>query len=141
MYFQFGNVLVFLLLGFVLAAMMLGLGRLLRPANPEAQKLSSYECGEPPTGSAWINFNIRFYLVALVFVIFDVELAFMYPVMAVFRRWVTEGRGLYALAEILLFIGILAVGLAYVWAKRDLEWVKRVPVDTPADRAVDKRAA
>ena len=127
MYFHFGNVLVFLLLGFVLAALMLGLGRLLRPQKPEAAKLSSYECGEPPSGSAWINFNIRFYLVALVFVVFDVELAFMYPVMAVFKSWVADGRGLFALAEILLFIGILAVGLVYVWAKRDLEWVKRMP--------------
>jgi NADH-quinone oxidoreductase subunit A len=139
-YFHFGNVLVFLLLGFVLAALMLGLGRLVRPANPEAQKLSSYECGEPPTGSAWINFNIRFYLVALLFVIFDVELAFMYPVMAVFRSWVADGRGLFALAEILLFIGILAVGLVYVWVKRDLEWVKRVPVDVAPPAGV-RRAA
>ena len=132
MYFHFGNVLVFLLLGFVLAALMLGLGRLLRPRNPEAAKLSSYECGEPATGSAWINFNIRFYLVALVFVVFDVELAFMYPVMAVFKSWVADGRGLAALAEILLFIGVLAVGLVYVWAKRDLEWVKRIPGEVPA---------
>jgi NADH-quinone oxidoreductase subunit A len=128
-YFHFGNVLVFLLLGLVLAATMLGLGRLLRPRNPEAAKLSSYECGEPATGSAWINFNIRFYLVALVFVVFDVELAFMYPVMAVFKGWVGDGRGLFALAEILLFIGILAVGLVYVWAKRDLEWVKRIAAE------------
>jgi NADH-quinone oxidoreductase subunit A len=131
-YFHFGNVLVFLFLGLVLAGMMLGLGRLLRPANPESQKLSSYECGELPSGSAWINFNIRFYLVALLFVVFDVELAFMYPVMTVFRSWVADGRGLFALAEILLFIGILAVGLVYVWAKGDLEWVKRVPAAKPA---------
>ena len=132
MYFDFGNVLVFLFLGFVLAAIMLGLGRLLRPANPDAAKLSSYECGEPVTGSAWINFNIRFYLVALVFLVFDVELAFMYPVMAVFKGWIADGRGLFALAEILLFIAILAVGLVYVWAKGDLEWVKRVPAETTA---------
>ena len=131
MYFDFANVLVFLLLGFVLAALMLGLGRLVRPANPETAKLSTYECGEPATGSAWINFNIRFYLVALVFVVFDVELAFMYPVMAVFKSWVADGRGLFALAEILLFIGILAVGLVYVWAKGDLEWVKRMSAGTP----------
>ncbi len=70
--------------------MMLGLGRLLRPSNPLAPKLETYECGEPPTGSAWINFNIRFYLVALIFVIFDVEVAFMYPVVAVFRDWLAE---------------------------------------------------
>src|SRR5690349_1720176 len=120
---------------------MLGLGRLVRPANPEAQKLSSYECGEPASGSAWINFNIRFYLVALVFVVFDVELAFMYPVMAVFKGWVADGRGLFALAEILLFVGILAVGLVYVWAKKDLEWVKRMPAEVEQPAPGIRRAA
>src|SRR6266850_5723476 len=107
MYFHFGNVLVFTLLALFLAAFHLALGSLLRPANPEARKLTTYECGEPPTGSAWINFNIRFYLIALVFVIFDVELVFMYPVCAVFRDWLQSGRGGFALAEITLFIGIL----------------------------------
>src|SRR6476661_8832731 len=105
MLFQFANVVIFLGLGLVLCGLMLGLGSLLRPSNPQASKLSTYECGEPPSGSAWINFNIRFYLVALVFVIFDVELAFVYPVAAVFKSWVADGRGLVALVEILLFIG------------------------------------
>jgi len=133
MYFDFANVLVFLLLGLFLSAMMLGLGRLLRPSNPLVQKLGTYECGEPPTGSAWINFNIRFYLVALVFVIFDVEIAFMYPVVAVFRDWLLSGRGPTALAEMLLFIGVLALGLVYVWVKRDLEWIKRLPAEQTQD--------
>jgi NADH-quinone oxidoreductase subunit A len=133
MYFHFGNVLVFLLLGLGLAGMMLGLGRLLRPSNPLLPKLATYECGEPPTGSAWINFNIRFYLVALIFVIFDVELAFIYPVVTVFRDWLQSGRGPFALLEILLFVGILAIGLAYVWVKRDLEWVKRLPTESGGD--------
>src|SRR5881396_536831 len=115
MYFQFANVLVFFALAFVLCGLMLGLGILLRPANPSRNKLSTYECGEPPTGSAWINFNIRFYLIALIFVIFDVELAFMYPVVAVFRDWLQSGRGVYALVEMLLFIAVLAIGLVYVW--------------------------
>ncbi len=134
MYFHFGNVLVFTLLALFLAAFHLALGSLLRPANPEARKLTTYECGEPPTGSAWINFNIRFYLIALVFVIFDVEVAFIYPVTVVFRDWVLKGNGLFALAEILLFLGILAVGLVYVWAKRDLEWIKRVPQAETAEQ-------
>ena len=133
MYFHFANVLVFLLLGLGLAGMMLGLGRFLRPSNPLAPKLATYECGEPPTGSAWINFNIRFYLVALIFVIFDVELAFMYPVVAVYRDWLLSDRGLFALTELLLFVGVLAIGLVYVWAKRDLEWVKRLPAEAPED--------
>ena len=127
MYFQFASVLVFLLLGVALVAMMTGLSWLLRPHNPEASKLGTYECGEPPTGSAWINFNIRFYLVALIFVIFDVEVAFIYPVAVVFRDWVLKGNGLFALAELAVFIGVLFVGLVYVWVKRDLEWIKKVP--------------
>src|SRR6185295_11899808 len=126
MYFHFANVLVFLLLGLGLCAMMLGLGRLLRPSNPLEPKLTTYECGEPPTGSAWINFNIRFYLIALIFVVFDVELVFMYPVVAVFRDWLQSGRGPFALAELLLFVGVLAIGLVYVWVKRDLEWIKQL---------------
>jgi NADH-quinone oxidoreductase subunit A len=134
MYFHFGNVLVFTLLALFLAAFHLALGSFLRPYNPEAKKLTTYECGEPPTGSAWINFNIRFYLIALVFVIFDIEVAFIYPVAVVFRDWVMKGQGLFALAEILLFIGILAVGLVYVWAKRDLEWIKRVPQTEAAEQ-------
>src|SRR5215468_8139150 len=103
MLFQFANVPIFLGLGLVLSGLMLGLGSLLRPSNPQSSKLSTYECGEPPSGSAWINFNIRFYLVALVFVIFDVELAFMYPVTVVFRDWVAQGQGLFALMEIVVF--------------------------------------
>jgi NADH-quinone oxidoreductase subunit A len=133
MYFQFANVLVFFALAFVLCGLMLGLGQLLRPSNPNLGKLSTYECGEPPSGPAWINFNIRFYLVALIFVIFDVEIAFMYPVVAVFRDWLQSGRGAYALVEMLLFIGILALGLVYVWVKRDLEWVKQLPAERPDD--------
>ena len=142
MYFQFANVLVFFALAFVLCGLMLGLGQLLRPSNPNLGKLSTYECGEPPSGPAWINFNIRFYLIALVFVIFDVELAFVYPVVAVFRQWIADGKGAFALAEIGLFIGILAVGLVYVWVKGDLEWLKRIPEDElPAETQTTRRAA
>ena len=128
MYFQFASVLVMFLLGIGLCAIMLGLGALLRPSNPHPGKLATYECGEPPSGPAWINFNIRFYLIALVFVIFDVELAFIYPVAAVFRDWVvSQGRGLFAFVELAIFMGILAVGLVYVWWKGDLQWLKRLP--------------
>jgi NADH-quinone oxidoreductase subunit A len=141
MYFQFANVLVFFALAFVLCGLMLGLGILLRPANPSRSKLSTYECGEPPSGPAWINFNIRFYLIALVFVIFDVELAFVYPVVTVFRDWIRNGQGGFALAEITLFIGILAVGLVYVWVKGDLEWLKRLPAEAEPAAPAARRAA
>lgn len=126
MQFNYANVLVFGALGILLCALMMGLGALLRPANPERGKLTTYECGEEIEGDSWINFNIRFYLVALVFLVFDVEVAFIYPVVAVFRDWVLDGRGLFALVEILVFVGILVAGLVYVWAKGDLQWIKTV---------------
>ncbi len=140
MYFQFANVLVFFALAFLMCGIMLGLGLLLRPSNPHPAKLSTYECGEPPSGPAWINFNIRFYLIALVFVIFDVELAFIYPVVTVFKSWIARGQGGLALLEIGLFVGILAVGLVYVWVKGDLEWLKRIPAERPQEEAA-RRAA
>ena len=140
MHFDFANVLVFFALALVLCGIMLGLGLLLRPSNPGPWKLTTYECGEPPSGGAWINFNIRFYLIALVFVIFDVELAFIYPVAAVLREFIANGQGLFAFVEIAVFVGILAVGLVYVWAKGDLEWLKQVPAEQD-DAARLRRAA
>ncbi|RMD83677.1 MAG: NADH-quinone oxidoreductase subunit A [Candidatus Dadabacteria bacterium] len=126
MLFDYANVLVFVALGIALCALMLGLGALLRPANPERTKLTTYECGELVTGDSWINFNIRFYLVALVFIVFDVEVALIYPVVTVFSRWVEAGQGALALGEMLAFIAILVAGLAYVWRKGDLRWIKTV---------------
>lgn len=132
MQFEYANVLVFIGLGIGLCGLMMGLGALLRPSNPERSKLTTYECGEVVTGHAWINFNIRFYLIALIFVVFDIEVAFMYPVLSVFKSWVAQGRGLYALAEILMFVAVLVVGLVYVWRKGDLQWVKTVVEPEPA---------
>jgi len=141
MIFQFANVLVFFGLALLLCGLMLGLGSLLRPSNPHPSKLSTYECGEPPSGPAWINFNIRFYLVALVFVIFDVELAFVYPVVAVFKSWVEKGQGGFAFVELGLFLAILMVGLVYVWIKGDLEWLKRIPAEKPVSKTPVRQAA
>lgn len=129
--FHFASVFVLFVLAIGFLFAMLALGSLLRPKNPEASKQTTYECGEPPSGSAWLNFNIRFYVVALVFLIFEVEIVFMLPVATVFRDWVLDGRGLFALAEILVFVAILLVGLAYVWAKGDFDWLKRVGAGHP----------
>src|SRR5271170_2975778 len=126
MYFDYGVVLALTIIGFAFMAAMIGLQKLLAPSNPFARKLMPYECGEPPTGNAWINFNVRFYLIALVFVIFEVEVAFVYPIAAVYLDWVKRGQRLYALSEILIFLLILFAGLVYVWVKRDLEWIKQV---------------
>ena len=89
-----------------------------------------YECGERPIGNAWFNFNPRFYIVALIFLIFDVEVAFTYPVAVVFNRWVKRGMGGFAFAELLVFILILILGLAYVWRHGDLEWIRQARQDT-----------
>lgn len=138
MLFDYANVLVFLSLGFFLCGMMMGLGSLLRPSNPTKAKLTTYECGEEVRGDSWINFNIRFYLVALIFLIFDIEVAFIYPIVAVFKQWVADGNGLFALTEMFIFIAILVAGLVYVWTKGDLQWVMKVAVpDKP--KQVDER--
>ena len=126
MLFDFANVLVFVGLAIVFVALILLLGRLIRPSIPEANKDDSYECGEKPVGNAWIQFNFRFYLVALIFIIFDVEVAFMFPVAAAFRSWVNDGQGGLAFAEVLVFALILFVGLVYVWSKGDLRWFKSI---------------
>lgn len=127
MYFDYGVPLALTIIGLVFMAAMIGLQKLLAPRNPFARKTMPYECGEPPTGSAWINFNVRFYLIALVFLVFEVEVAFIYPVATVYLDWVRHGQRLYALSEMLVFLLILFIGLIYVWVKRDLEWIKKVP--------------
>jgi NADH-quinone oxidoreductase subunit A len=130
MQFEFAVTLFFFLIGAGFVFFNLLLGKLLRPSPPpDAEKLSSYECGERPIGPAWFNFNPRFYIVALIFVIFEVETAFIYPVASVFRDWFAAGRGGLAFAEIFVFVVILAAGLAYVWAKGDLDWVKKLRAD------------
>ena len=127
MYLHFGVPLALGLVGIGLIVAMFGLQKLLSPNNPYERKNMPYECGEPPTGRAWINFNVRFYLIALIFVVFEVEVAFVYPIAAVYLDWVRSGQRLFALTEILIFLLILFVGLIYVWVKHDLEWVKKVP--------------
>jgi NADH-quinone oxidoreductase subunit A len=127
MYFQFGVPLALAIIALAFTAAMIGLQKLLAPSNPYERKLIPYECGEPPTGRAWINFNVRFYIIALIFVVFEVEVAFVYPVATVFVQWVKSGNRLYALSEILIFLLILFIGLIYVWVKHDLEWIKKVP--------------
>jgi NADH-quinone oxidoreductase subunit A len=122
--FQFANVLIFSATAVLFVFGSLVAGRFLRPDAPNREKSMIYECGEKPIGQAWFNFNPRFYLVALVFVIFEVEIAFMYPVASVYKSFIEKGQGLLAFAEIFVFVAILAVGLAYVWAMGDLEWVK-----------------
>lgn len=125
----FGVILLFIIGGILFFGVAMGVGRLLRPVRPNAEKLSSYECGEEAVGSARGPFNVRYYIVALVFILFDVELAFLFPWAVVFgdRQLdaATDGWwSWYALAEMFLFVALLALGLAYAWVKGHLDWVK-----------------
>ena len=124
MLFDLASIFFFAVVGISVPLAMLTLGWLVRPHTPNPEKLTTYECGEPPVEAAWFNFNPRFYIVALVFLVFDVEVAFTYPVAVVFRRWVAVGGGGVAFAELALFVAILALGLAYVWRRGDLDWIR-----------------
>jgi len=119
MYYDFLNVAVLALggLGFVYANLLIF--SLFRPNKPSKLKLSTYECGMEAFGSSWVRFDMRFYSVALIFLIFDIEIAFLFPWSVVFRD-----LGMIARVEGLIFVLILFLGLIYVWARGDLDWVK-----------------
>jgi NADH-quinone oxidoreductase subunit A len=117
-------VVILILLALAIGLGSLLIGKLLRPHNPNKLKETAYECGEEPIGTAWANFNVRFYVVALIFIIFDVESALMFPVAAVFKQFNEMGAGGTLLISVLLFISVLVSGLVYCWKKGDLDWVK-----------------
>ncbi len=144
--FDFGAVLVFAVVAVGFALGGITLSRLVGPRIPNAEKATIYECGERPVGVAWFNFNPRFYLVALVFVIFEVDIALTFPVVAVYRKWAAASPELawIAFVELFLFTAILVVGLAWVWAHGDLEWVKNLEgasYQAPAADSPDERRA
>jgi len=117
----------FFVIGAVTVPLMLGIGWVLRPKSKVVGKSAmAYECGEEPVGSPWVKFNIRFYVVAIIFIIFDVEVAAIFPVATIYRDAVLSGQAGIVFAEIFLFIGLLLVGLLYCWVRGDLEWVKAV---------------
>lgn len=117
-----------LILGALVVVGTLLVGRVVRPALPNPKKLSAYECGEDTVGDAWSLFNIRFYVIGLIFIIFEVESALMFPVAAVYKKFNEMGLGGLALVEVLIFITVLVSGLAYCWRKGDLDWVKSFQV-------------
>src|SRR5512139_1741027 len=144
--FEFGAVLVFAIVAVGFALGGITASRLIGPKIPNVEKSTIYECGERPVGVAWFNFNPRFYLVALVFVIFEVDIALTFPVVAVYRQWASASPALawVAFVELFLFTAILVVGLAWVWAHGDLEWVKHLEAasyQAPPAGSEDKRRA
>ena len=112
-------VAVLTLLGIIFVAISLFMSRMVRPSKKTKEKLSTYECAETPVGDARIHFNIQYYLIVIVFLIFDVEILFLYP-------WAVQLKKLGGLGffEMVIFIEILIIGLAYAWRKEALEWIQ-----------------
>lgn len=141
-------VVVFVVAGIAFLLAPLVMGRLVRPDRPSPEKAEVYECGEPAVGSAWVQFDLRFYVVALLFVIFDVEIAFFFPWAVVFGTATRSADGLvpgsdpaaaaafarFAFLELLTFFGILLVGFAYLWKRGDLEWVRSTAGQTESGK-------
>lgn len=105
------------IVGAVFVTVVLLLSRFVGPKKPNPAKLSPYECGEVPIGEPWVQFHIRYYVFALLFVIFDIETVFLYPWALVYKK-----LGLFALVEMFIFLAILAAGLIYAWRKGALRW-------------------
>ena len=114
---QYLPILLFIIIAFGLGIAMITAGTLLSPSKPNAEKLSPYECGFPPFENARLQFDVRFYLVALLFIIFDLETAFLFP-------WAVtlDKIGWLGFADMGLFLGLLVIGFIYEWKKGALEW-------------------
>jgi NADH-quinone oxidoreductase subunit A len=129
---EFGNVLLFILGGITFVLIALMIARFIRPNRPNEEKLAPYECGEEAVGSPWANFNIRFYIIALIFVLFEVEVVFLFPWAIVFgnAELIAQTNGLwgwFSLTEVFLFVAVLALGLVYAWMKGYLDWIQPEP--------------
>ena len=119
---EFGRVFIFFIVGAIFVAGGLVAAWVVRPHRWYPGKLTSYECGEEPVGDSRVKFNIRFYVVALFFLIFEVEIVFLLPWAVVFQK-----LGFFAFVEMVVFLLILLVGYAYVWVNGDLEWDRPAP--------------
>lgn len=122
--FGYGIIALFILIGIIFVLVTVTFSSLLRPKRPNKTKLENYECGERPIGGAWIQYNAGFYIFALIFVIFDVEVVFLFPWAVAFKELSQPDQlGLFMLVEAFIFIFILIIGLIYAWKKGALKWV------------------
>ncbi len=117
------SVLLFMIIVAVAGSTLLLLGILIRPNHPSAMKSIPYESGVPPVGRARERYSVRFYIIAMLFVLFDIEAVFLYPWAINFDGFVRRGDGIFILVEMLLFIFIILLGYAYAWKKGALDWV------------------
>ncbi len=113
--------LLFLGAAFI-AGLLMALSHLFSPKRNTPEKMQSYECGFDPVGSARNRFSVKFYLVAMLFILFDIEVVFLYPWSVLFREYIAKGAGTFVLVEMGVFLGILFVGLAYVYGKKAVDW-------------------
>jgi NADH-quinone oxidoreductase subunit A len=132
---EFSQVLLFLIVGIVFILGGLITSWLIRPNRPNPEKLSTYESGEEAVGNAWGQFNIRFYIIALIFLLFEVEIVLLFPWATVFasKKLIEATNGVWgwmALIEMFVFVAVLVVGLAYAWVNGYLDWVKPEPKPT-----------
>jgi NADH-quinone oxidoreductase subunit A len=111
-------IIVFLVLAPIFPIAPVIVNRILGPSRPNPIKQQTYECGIETVGDTWIQFKVQYYIYALVFVVFDVEAIFLFPIAAAYGQ-----LGLFAILEVVLFVVLLAVGLAYAWSRGVLEWV------------------
>jgi NADH-quinone oxidoreductase subunit A len=114
---QYLPILLFILVGLVLGGVLLSVGALLSPSRPNAEKLSPYECGFEAFEDARMKFDVRYYLVAILFILFDLEIAFLFPWAVVLPE-----IGFFGFAAMMVFLAILVVGFVYEWKKGALEW-------------------
>ena len=114
--------LVLLVVAVLLAGTLVGLSWILGPKKPSAAKLAPYECGVTPVGSARERFPVKYYLIAMLFIVFDIETVFLYPWAVTFTRWNSHALQIFSLMEMITFIVVLFVGYIYVWQKGAFEW-------------------
>lgn len=115
-------ILLILLLGVIIAGVFLLLSAIIGPKKYSKSKLSVYECGLNPIGTARERMDVKFAMVAMLFILFDIEVVFLFPWAILYRDFIQEGMGLFMLIEMGIFVFILALGLLFVWRKRALEW-------------------
>jgi NADH-quinone oxidoreductase subunit A len=113
------GLLIFTLAGIAMSFGALLVGKLVRTRLPHPEKATPYECGEPAIGTSWVQFDLRFYVVALVFLIFDIEIALFYPWAVAYRD-----AGVAGLWDMLFFFGVIVVGFLYLWRFGYLDWVR-----------------
>jgi len=132
---EFGKIFIFFLVAILFVVVAVLASKFLRPSRPTKEKLLTYECGENIEGSPWVKFNIRFYVVALIFLIFDVEVVLLIPWAFVYKQFGIAG---FLVGAVFLFL--LGLGMAYEWRKGDLEWERPriIPTHTNKDLVKEK---